>query len=173
MGLTTGEGSWMMQHGAWIFLAQWKPTLNLLVFINFASPECFRLPVSLALAIQILNINNINYSQPLQQICVRPDVQRKTNGLSPVSSKVINTIIHDPNYWSCLEATYQHLQTTCWCHWKSQVMRCWPCWLYAGAHLVCMADAPNQSRTRWRCRILGACQSGLQLWISCDEHKLT
>ena len=74
-----------------------------LVFINFASPECFRLPVSLALAIRILNINNINYSQPLQQICVRPDAQRKTNGLSPVSSEVINAVIRDPNYWSCLE----------------------------------------------------------------------
>ena len=75
----------------------------LLVFINFASPECFRLPVSLVLAIQILNINNINYSQLLQQICVWPNAQWKTNGLSPVSSEVINTLIHDPNYWSCLE----------------------------------------------------------------------
>jgi len=45
----------------------------------------------------------ICYSQPLQQICVHPDTQWKTNGLSPVSSNVIDTVIHDPNYWSCLE----------------------------------------------------------------------
>jgi hypothetical protein len=39
----------------------------------------------------------------LQQICLRPDAKKKTNGLSPVSPEVIEIVIRDPCYWILLE----------------------------------------------------------------------
>ena len=40
---------------------------------------------------------------PLTQICVQPDAQRKTNGLSPVLAEVIQIMIWDSQYWSLLK----------------------------------------------------------------------
>jgi hypothetical protein len=34
---------------------------------------------------------------------MRPDAKKKTNGLAPVASEVINTILNDPPYWRLLE----------------------------------------------------------------------
>ena len=48
-------------------------------------------------------------SEPLQRTCLWPDAQRKTNGLSPVSTEIINIIIRDSNYWKLL----QQLIKTC------------------------------------------------------------
>ncbi|KAG1796726.1 uncharacterized protein HD556DRAFT_1431303 [Suillus plorans] len=38
-------------------------------------------------------------SRPLGRICVRPDTQKKTNNLSPVTPEVIKTVLSDPVYW--------------------------------------------------------------------------
>ncbi|KAG1899347.1 uncharacterized protein F5891DRAFT_898335, partial [Suillus fuscotomentosus] len=39
------------------------------------------------------------HSSPLTLICMHPDAKKKTNGLAPVTSEVINTILNDPPYW--------------------------------------------------------------------------
>lgn len=38
-------------------------------------------------------------SSALRQICVRPDAQKKTNGLSPVPQDIIKLVLIDPDYW--------------------------------------------------------------------------
>ncbi|KAG1845657.1 hypothetical protein F4604DRAFT_1688642 [Suillus subluteus] len=40
---------------------------------------------------------------PLTLVCICPDAKKKTNGLAPVASEVINTILNDPPYWRLLE----------------------------------------------------------------------
>ncbi|KAN0078444.1 hypothetical protein V8E55_010501 [Tylopilus felleus] len=40
---------------------------------------------------------------PLFQICVRPDAQHQVNGESPIASDVVEIILHQRDYWKCLE----------------------------------------------------------------------
>jgi hypothetical protein len=35
----------------------------------------------------------------LSHICVRPDAQKKTNGLSPVAPDVIRIVLQDKDFW--------------------------------------------------------------------------
>jgi hypothetical protein len=48
-------------------------------------------------------------SLPLTQICIRDDAQRKIGGLSPVSRDVVDTVLHDRNFWPRID---QLIKTT-------------------------------------------------------------
>ena len=69
------------------------------------------------------------YSQPLQQICIWPNAQRKTNSSLPVALEMINIVIHDPDYGKLL----RQLIKTC----KPGVMRCQFSWLHDGGVIWC------------------------------------
>ncbi|KAF9230404.1 hypothetical protein BU15DRAFT_83675 [Melanogaster broomeanus] len=49
------------------------------------------------------------HKNPLFQICLRPDAQRKVNNQSPVAADVIDTVLHERFYWQRLE---QLIKTT-------------------------------------------------------------
>ncbi|KAJ7744901.1 ribonuclease H-like domain-containing protein, partial [Mycena metata] len=53
-------------------------------------------------ALILLCLSVILHQQPLSMICVRPDAQKKTLGLSPVNADVIQIVIHTPKFWSLL-----------------------------------------------------------------------
>jgi hypothetical protein len=36
-------------------------------------------------------------------VCIRDDAQRKINGLSPVNSNIVATVLHDQDFWCCLD----------------------------------------------------------------------
>ncbi|KAF8580655.1 hypothetical protein K439DRAFT_1415198 [Ramaria rubella] len=50
-----------------------------------------------ALILQALSVQE--YHNALVQLCLRPDAQRKTNGYTPVSADVLNTVIRDLDHW--------------------------------------------------------------------------
>ncbi|KAG1787732.1 ribonuclease H-like domain-containing protein, partial [Suillus plorans] len=54
-----------------------------------------------ALILQCLSV--LEYRSPLTLICMHPDAKKKTNGLAPITSEVINTILNDLPYWRLLE----------------------------------------------------------------------
>ncbi|KAJ6470538.1 ribonuclease H-like domain-containing protein, partial [Mycena sanguinolenta] len=53
-------------------------------------------------ALVLLCVSVAAHQQPLSIICLRPDAQKKTNGLSAVATDVISTVLHDATFWPLL-----------------------------------------------------------------------
>ncbi|KAJ7763164.1 hypothetical protein DFH07DRAFT_770895 [Mycena maculata] len=53
-------------------------------------------------ALILLCLSVICHQQPLSLTCLRPDAQKKTRGLSPVSPDVIQIVLHTPDFWLLL-----------------------------------------------------------------------
>ncbi|KAJ7449770.1 ribonuclease H-like domain-containing protein, partial [Mycena galericulata] len=53
-------------------------------------------------ALVLLCLSVGGHRQPLSIICLRPDAQKKTNGLSPVASDVITIILNTAEFWPLL-----------------------------------------------------------------------
>ncbi|KIK14928.1 hypothetical protein PISMIDRAFT_641921 [Pisolithus microcarpus 441] len=60
-----------------------------------------------ALILQAISVSE--HRQPLTIICVHPDAMKKTNGLSPISSDVIDIVVHDLEFWPAMD---QLIKTT-------------------------------------------------------------
>ncbi|KIK19779.1 hypothetical protein PISMIDRAFT_658638 [Pisolithus microcarpus 441] len=60
-----------------------------------------------ALILQAISVSE--HRQPLMIICVHLDVMKKTNGLSPISSDVIDIVVHDLEFWPAMD---QLIKTT-------------------------------------------------------------
>ncbi|KAJ7175574.1 ribonuclease H-like domain-containing protein, partial [Mycena filopes] len=53
-------------------------------------------------ALILLCLSVALHRQPLSSICIRPDAQKKTNGLSPAAPDVITIVLNDPEFWPLL-----------------------------------------------------------------------
>ncbi|KAJ7487952.1 ribonuclease H-like domain-containing protein [Mycena latifolia] len=53
-------------------------------------------------ALVLLCLSVTSHRQPLSIICLRPDAQKKTNGLSAVGSDVIAIVLNTPEFWPLL-----------------------------------------------------------------------
>ncbi|KAF8152850.1 hypothetical protein K438DRAFT_2078975, partial [Mycena galopus ATCC 62051] len=53
-------------------------------------------------ALVLLCISVETHQQPLSSICIRPDAQKKTNGLSPAAPDVIAIVLNTPEFWPLL-----------------------------------------------------------------------
>ncbi|KAJ6460420.1 hypothetical protein C8R47DRAFT_947140, partial [Mycena vitilis] len=53
-------------------------------------------------ALILLCLSVTSHRQPLSIVCVRPDAQKRANGLSAVSQDVITTVLHEPEFWPLL-----------------------------------------------------------------------
>ncbi|KAI5982193.1 ribonuclease H-like domain-containing protein [Pisolithus albus] len=60
-----------------------------------------------ALILQAISVSE--HRQPLTIICVCPDAMKKTNGLSPISSDVIDIVVRDLEFWPAMD---QLIKTT-------------------------------------------------------------
>ncbi|KAJ7755888.1 ribonuclease H-like domain-containing protein, partial [Mycena metata] len=53
-------------------------------------------------ALILLCLSVTIHRQPLSSICIRPDAQKKTNGLSPAAPDIITIVLNTPEFWPLL-----------------------------------------------------------------------
>ncbi|KAH7918267.1 hypothetical protein BV22DRAFT_1024858, partial [Leucogyrophana mollusca] len=54
-----------------------------------------------ALVLQAVSVKE--HRQPLSVICVRPDAQKKIQGLSPVAQDIVGTVLRDEEFWPAID----------------------------------------------------------------------